>query len=810
MSAASPHCANRFRSLAALAAGLLAVGCAESSDAEVHVATLDLLTRRPSIVFESQGELRPDPVGVFKPNEGEGWGFYIGSDPAGRPVGEMVEPEAALYFTPSAPKDRELTFDACAADGVPPDTPVAVQLNGVHLGAFTPTTEPGTYSLAAPAAAWLNGRNRLSFHMEADALPIHADHQPRGLLLASVAYEARLLVRRDTTGLRLPDTTGAAFHIEQRGIGELSLAARAESAGELTIAVNLLDPTTSAPLPESPAPRQIALDAGHLHTETLAIPRRFDGIVELTLDWQAPAGGDLIVTELARTESSAGAPPPIVLISIDTLAAQHLSLYGYGLETSPHIDAWAQQAGTTFEHARANAPWTMPSFAALMTGYYPSSARIKPNLTSGHYAATLPHNRWSLAESLRAAGYHTGAFVDSPNVGSVLGFDQGFDVFDESATHVPHGERGGGIELSATAALDWLDGLPEGEPYFLFLHANNVHGPYVPDEEDVGHFQDQLTEVGRELVTGGQTDVYRQIPDYLKYSALTGFDPYAPRLPADPLRAAYDETIRSLDRRLGAVFAALDERGVFEEAIIVFTADHGEAFDEHDKMGHSLLYDEVLHVPLVVRLPPALRTDSTPARVATGVQLVDVYPTLFELVGLRTERRDWHGRSLVPALRGAELAPTPLYAEGGIMTQSAIVHGDWKLVERFPTQAPPWTMLSDPTVPRAWLDEHLPGILDVPLSEATLLEFGARTSNPFGIYRELRELLDEPVLELYNLARDPDELVNLAQAEPARLAELRALLEQSKALLDAAMEQESAAQVEISAEHRANLEVLGY
>jgi len=826
MTVQAPHPSIRPH-LPALAAALSAALLASCGDPEpdAHLATVDLLARTPSVVFESAGELLPTDPGVFNAYEGEGWSYWIGVGPEDLLVGLMVEPEAALYFTPSAPKDRTLELFGYLPWNGPDTAPVEVHLNGVDLGDLMPTKEPATYELFAPKDAWLDGRNRVSFHMDVADMPVKAeDGMAHGLHLASLRYEEPLLVEREAPGphepqaaLRVPATAGLAYHLEQRGVGFVDVSVRAESAGELRLDTQLLDPTTSAPLTDTLDSRTVPLAAGATWRERVPVPRRFDGVCELALRWDSPEHGDLLVTELTQTEESAGPPPPIVLISIDTLGARHLSLYGYPLETSPHIDAWA--AGTpgpgpavVFDAARANAPWTMPSFAALMTGYYPSSARIKPNLTSEHFASTLPQNRWTLAESLRAAGYHTGAFVDSPNVGGVLGFDQGFDVFDESATDVPHGEPGGALATSSKAALAWLDALPEDAPYFLFLHANDVHGPYVPGDADLGHFQASLTDVGRELTTGGRTDVFFQIPKYLDASALVEFDPRASRLPADPLRAAYDETIRSMDRELGSVLAALDARGVLDEAIVILTADHGEAFDQHDKLGHSLVYDEVLRVPLVISLPTALREQSlgAPQRVSANVQLVDLFPTLFELVGLRTERRDWHGRSLVPALHGEPLESVPSYAEGGIMPQAALISGDWKLVERRPTQAPPWTMVSDPAIPAEWRDTHLPGLLDAPLDRERLFEVGARSPRPYQLYAELRELLDDPVLELYDLRADPLELQNLADAEPERLAELQTLMEDSRALLDAALEQESAAQVELSPEHRANLEVLGY
>jgi len=801
----------------ALAAALL-TGCGDP-EPTAHVASVDLLARAPSVVFESAGELLPTDPGVFNAQEGEGWSYWIGVGPNDLLVGLMVEPEAALYFTPSAPKDRTLELHGYLPWDGPERAPVEVRLNGVDLGDLFLTREPATYELFAPKDAWLDGRNRVSFHMDVADMPVKAeDGLAHGLHLASLRYQEPLLVERESTGLRVPSTAGLAYHLEQRGVGFVDVAVRAESAGELRLDTQLLDPTTSAPLADTTESRVVSLEAGATWNERVPVPRRFDGVCELALRWSAPDHGDLLVTQLSQTEESGAPPPPIVLISIDTLGARHLSLYGYPLETSPHIDAWA--AGTpgpgpavVFDAARANAPWTMPSFAALMTGYYPSSARIKPNLTSEHFASTLPQNRWTLAESLRAAGYRTGAFVDSPNVGGVLGFDQGFDVFDESATLVPHGEPGGALATSSKAALAWLDELPEDAPYFLFLHANDVHGPYVPADEDLGHFQRGLAEVGRTLTTGGRTDVFFQIPKYLDASALVEFDPHAKRLPADPLRAAYDETIRTMDRELGSVLAALDARGVLDEAIVILTADHGEAFDQHDKLGHSLVYDEVLRVPLVISLPTALRAGAQREalqRVSTNVQLVDLYPTLFELVGLRTERRDWHGRSLVPALHSEPLESVPSYAEGGIMPQAALIDGHWKLVERRPAQAPPWTMVSDPALPAEWRDANLPGLLDAPLDRKRLFEVGARSPRPYELYAELRELLGDPVLELYDLEADPHELKNLAADEPERLAELRELMDTSRALLDAALEQESAAQVELSPEHRANLEVLGY
>jgi len=726
------------------------------------------------------------------------------------PAAQMLQAKVTLELDATLPAEREISFDAWRPPGAEAFM-VTVLLNDLELGVLDVAAEPGTYAIKSPKAAWRLGENELAFVVEQDALVIGPDQLPHGLAVSAIRYGAPARAERRASGFHLDAGAGLRYRVEERAAAELVVGATAEGAGELRIAVRRLAPSTLLPVEGDQETVITRALAGAAEEVRLTLPAAMGALLEVELLWTSEVGAGLNLTSLALFEAVEQRPPSIILISIDTLAARHTSLYGYGKKTSPELESFASGA-TVFDRAHTNAPWTMPSYAALMSGYFPSSARFSPNLTSTHFAFTFPEGRWALAEALSAAGYQTGAFVDSPNVGARLGFDQGFDVFDESARDLPHGAPNSGLMASSKAALAWLDGLDPGAPYFLFVHANDVHGPYAPKSPALGAFRDDKDAASeRELPAGAMTGTFGQVPEYLLGSSMEGIDSDSRALSAAPLRRAYDESILSMDAVLGDVLAQLEKRGALDNAIVIFTADHGEAFDDHDLFGHGQLYQEVMQVPLVISLPKALRPAAPPAHVEQPVQLVDLYPTLIELAGLQSERGDLHGRSPMPLLLGQAAPLAASYSEGGIMRQSAVVFDRWKLVEKWPAEdAMPWTMLSNPTLDPAWLDEHAPEVEAGALDEARLTTIGMRVGDLDAFLEELRAQLPGPVFELYDLVEDPAELVNLAAQKPGVLADMQARLRAAKTQIEAARARITDARVEFSADELRDLEALGY
>ena len=301
--------------------------------------------------------------------------------------------------------------------------------------------------------------------------------------------------------------------------------------------------------------------------------------------------------------------PNVLVYLIDTLRADHLSAYGYHRETSPHLEQLAAD-GVRFERASSQAPWTRPSVASLFTSM----------LTTYHGASTdsgLAPELSTLAELFRDAGYDTAAIVSNAHVHApTLNFEQGFAHFEETAPDAPAGEVHRHV-------YSWLERRHPG-PFCLYVHTLDPHSPYDPPEETAGAYR-SAADLAAPKLTGEQIE---------KRTADGTLD-------LDDLRRIidrYDEEILYADREFGRLVERLRELGLYEDTIIVVLSDHGEEFLEHGKIGHgSHLWEELLHVPLIVKLAGADRPRG--AEVAEPVRVIDVLPTLADLVGLRIGAR---------------------------------------------------------------------------------------------------------------------------------------------------------------------------
>jgi len=341
----------------------------------------------------------------------------------------------------------------------------------------------------------------------------------------------------------------------------------------------------------------------------------------------------------------ADAPPRhVLLISIDTLRADHMGAYGYERPTTPFLDTLAAR-GVVFDSHMANSNCTLNSHASMLTGLLEPAHGVRDGGREGERFALPPAAR-TLAEELRAAGYRTAAFTSHPLwLNADFGFDQGFDTF---VTSWRPAER---------TVAEFLALLDEERPErsFSFLHFFDVHSdepagepvlPYLSTPELIDEFAGAVPE--------GFTGCSERIPDacaseYLK-AVSNHVDVLAPGQ-LEFLVGLYDAGIRKLDGDLERLFGELERRGFLADALVVVTADHGEAFMEHRRMLHSVHFDEVTRVPLFV-VPPA-RMGLAPRRVSVLTQSTDVAPTVLELCG-----RPPIGQtaSLVPVLRGGEVS----------------------------------------------------------------------------------------------------------------------------------------------------------
>lgn len=324
----------------------------------------------------------------------------------------------------------------------------------------------------------------------------------------------------------------------------------------------------------------------------IRMPTPADGAgtsVELTLE-ALPVGGDAVRAGwgspyVVCNEHVARRPPfahpHVILISIDTLRADHLGVYGYPHATSPVIDALARES-VVFDNAFSTASWTLPSHASMLTGLYPDEHM------AGHAAPRTPLRTdiLTLAEVLARAGYQTLAFTGGGIMTRSRGLDRGFSRWTERF----HAR----LDSVLPEVFDAIGAAPD-RPFFLFLHTYDVHGPYAdPPPRAPG-----TPPRAPDLEIGEWTRLIS-----LPYHHYQAFERYQG---LDQIITAYDDGIRSVDARLQALFDQLRRLGLYDDALLIVTSDHGESLYERGLyVGHSYtLYDEELRMPLLVRLPGA-------------------------------------------------------------------------------------------------------------------------------------------------------------------------------------------------------------
>jgi arylsulfatase A-like enzyme len=338
--------------------------------------------------------------------------------------------------------------------------------------------------------------------------------------------------------------------------------------------------------------------------------------------------------------SSAESPHAVVLLVVDTLRADRLSSYGYSGHETPHIDALAAR-GTRFTRAHSVASWTVPSMGALLTARHPrqlglvereSKSPVGPFEVREHRSLTLPPATPHLAESLRAAGFRTAAFVDQPMLSPARGFGRGFEQFFGV---VARGEVGAFQGEGEDGVPDW-----SVTPYAF--------------ENDVA-----LVARFREWLAGSESPAFAWVHLLTPHAPYTPVAPFAPSPAAGPMTAAaYDGEVRAVDALVGQTLDAIDQSFGLDRTLVVLTSDHGESFGEHGDIGHGQsLHAEVTRVPLILAGPGV----PAGAAVETTVRLLDVAPTVLALAG-SDAAATFPGLSLVP-LFSAPAEDREVYAE---------------------------------------------------------------------------------------------------------------------------------------------------
>jgi arylsulfatase A-like enzyme len=338
--------------------------------------------------------------------------------------------------------------------------------------------------------------------------------------------------------------------------------------------------------------------------------------------------------------------PNVLLITVDTLRADHVGAYGSSTARTPHIDRLARE-GSLFEQAAAPMPLTRPTHASILTARYPREHGVVNN------AISLSDESRTLAETLRAEGYRTGAFVAVALLSAEAGFAQGFEAHSAPTT-----SKQRPADEVVPEALDWLAGLSNDESFFLWTHVFDPHIPYAPPAEyrDDGDSAaaGELTEVSwpvlREIASKSEGDIP---PAVLRQA-----------------KSLYRGEIAFADHWIGRLLEEVDGRWGLDGTMVVLTADHGECFEDGVYFEHSdCLTQAALRVPLIVRYPPEFAGGTRRSGQASSI---DVAPTVLRALGLE-EPADRSGRPLQdldPDEDRYVLVEYPLYQPRAARTRS--------------------------------------------------------------------------------------------------------------------------------------------
>jgi arylsulfatase A-like enzyme len=345
-------------------------------------------------------------------------------------------------------------------------------------------------------------------------------------------------------------------------------------------------------------------------------------------------------------------PASVIFVLIDTLRADHLGAYGYERDTSPAIDRLAAES-LLFEQARSVAPWTNPTIASIFTGRRPNEI-LEPKRHAEAIQTPLPAELPTLAEKLAAGGARTLAFVDHAGISPGRGYARGFETFVR--LYQVAGAPVWGLTDGAVVIREIDRHLADvaGERIFLYLHLVYPHRPYDPPPSHDGRFGPTTRETRREH--------------------------------RDEMINAYDAEIRYTDDVVAELRATLERHDRLDDSWLILTSDHGEGFWEHGWSEHgNTLFDELLHVPLVVRPPVAAGIE--PRAIATPVSLGDLHATVLELAaGTGAAAPEVRERSLLRFLEPLREAPdAPIVAQqphSGDVHGAALIEDGWKLIRR--------------------------------------------------------------------------------------------------------------------------------
>ena len=385
----------------------------------------------------------------------------------------------------------------------------------------------------------------------------------------------------------------------------------------------------------------------------------------------------------------------LIIVAFEPLGANHVGAYGYSRDTTPHLDSFAKDA-FLFKNAVSPSSWTLPVFMSWFTSLYPAQHGILNKYSRGKdqrptlsVLSELSPTAVTLAQALKKNGYATAGFTGGAGVASRYGYSQGFDTYDDKKTFA-------GFDVTFPSALKWLEQHRQ-EKFFLFVQGYDVHGRYeIPrkaerqfvDPDYKGNYAGTIQEYW-EL---RNLSVYGSTKEEIWKSKESAGDQYQLSMTAEDAKfwnAIYDGKIHEADRKFGQFLAELEKLGLTERTIVVVSSGSGNEYLEHKRFDHGYsLYDEVIMVPLIIRVP------GMGSRVITQqVRTIDIMPTVLDLLGATNNRENsshMQGVSLVPMLKGEQM-PLDAFSETDYVyrffKRSLRTSDGWKYIYSMDTEA---------------------------------------------------------------------------------------------------------------------------
>ncbi len=375
--------------------------------------------------------------------------------------------------------------------------------------------------------------------------------------------------------------------------------------------------------------------------------------------------------------------PNVIVVLIDVLRADHLGTYGYERDTSPNIDRFARDA-VVFDQAVAQSTFTKTSVASILTGLYPHrhgvyiAANFDDPTQRNVQADTLGQHLSTLGERLQADDVLTAAWVQNGQLRAYMGFDQGFSLYRDQPGHMP-------VILEEFAS--WYPPFRGRIPFFTYLHILDLHGPYLPQppwDTRFGRYSDRFDDI--------DMDNWRVYRNGVRQGEIEPSDAEIRQL-----EALYDGQLAWVDDQFGRAMDELKASGLYDDSMIIFTGDHGDAFMEHGFISHSHTpYEELIRVPLIVKFP---RSRYAGLRIDDQVALVDVAPTVLRF--LRADGwEEMDGTTLLTYVDNASEGRPPAPFERRIISEHrdtlAVRSQDWKYIVHPDAPAELYDLASDP------------------------------------------------------------------------------------------------------------------